>query len=73
MDGEGALYALKFVNQDFDKIDFETKLDAKFDFVKVTETSNLNTIMEYGIDSLLRLISKTCKNQNERIQTNLVQ
>ena len=73
VDANGVLVLLKFLNQDFGKIDFETKLDAKFDFVKVTETSNLNTIMEYGIDSLLRLISKTCKNQNERIQTNLVQ
>ena len=67
------LVLLKFLNQDFGKIDFETKLDSKFDFLKVTDTSNLNTTMEFGIDSLLRLMYKTCKNQKERIRANLVQ
>ena len=73
VDANGVLVLLKFLNQDFGKIDFETKLDAKFDFLKVTETSNLNTTMEFGIDSLLRLMYKTCKNQKERIRANLVQ
>ena len=62
VDANGVLVLLKFLNQDFGKIDFETKLDAKFDFLKVTDTSNLNTTMEFGIDSLLRLMYKTCKN-----------
>lgn len=29
--------------------------------------------MEYGINSMLRLMYKTCKNQKERIKQNLVQ
>ena len=62
VDANGVLVLLKFLNQDFGKIDFETKLDAKFDFLKVTEQSNLNTTMEFGINSLLRLMYKTCKN-----------
>ena len=73
VDANGVLVLLKFLNQDFGKIDFETKLDTKFDFLKATEQSNLNTTMEFGINSLLRLMYKTCKNQKERIKANLVQ
>ena len=29
--------------------------------------------MEFGINSMLRLMYKTCKNQKERIKSNLVQ
>ena len=41
--------------------------------MKVQEDNNLNSTMETGINSLLRLMYKTCKNQKDRIQANLVQ
>jgi len=62
VDANGVLVLLKFLNQDFSKIDFETKVDSKLTFLKVTEDNNLNATMELAINSLLRLMYKSCKN-----------
>ena len=73
VDANGVLVLLKFLNQDFTKIDFETRTDQKLDFLKVSKDKNMSTTMEFGINSMLRLMYKTCKNQKERIKNNLVQ
>ena len=73
VDANGVLVLLKFLNQDFGKIDFETRIDAKLDFLKVSDSNNMAKTMEFGINSMLRLMYKTCKNQKERIKSNLVQ
>lgn len=72
VDANGVLVLLKFLNQDFNKIDFEKKLDAKCAFLKVNEENNLNSTIEFSINSLLRLMYKTCKHQKGRIYANLV-
>ena len=72
VDANGVLVLLKFLNQDFEKIDFRSRIDAKFEFLKVNKASNLSTTMEFAINSLLRLMYKTCKNQKGRIKDNLV-
>jgi len=73
VDANGVLVLLKFLNQDFSKIDFQARIDAKLDFLKVSEDNNISRTMEFGINSMLRLMYKTCKNQKERIKQNLVQ
>ena len=73
VDANGVLVLLKFLNQDFSKIDFASSLDEKIDFLKVKDDNNLTSTMEFGINSLLRLMYKACKNQKDRIQANLVQ
>ena len=73
VDANGVLVLLKFLNQDFGKIDFETRIDSQLDFLKVSKENNMATTMEFGINSMLRLMYKTCKNQKERIKQNLVQ
>ena len=72
VDANGVLVLLKFLNQDFGKIDFEMRMDAKLPFLKVSESNNMAKTMEFGINSMLRLMYKTCKNQKERIKQNLV-
>ena len=72
VDANGVLVLLKFLNQDFNKIDFEKKLDAQCAFLKVNEENNLNSTIEFSINSLLRLMYKTCKHQKGRIYANLV-
>lgn len=39
----------------------------------MSDQNNMAKTMEYGINSMLRLMYKTCKNQKERIKQNLVQ
>ena len=73
VDANGVLVLLKFLNQDFGKIDFDTRTDAKLGFLKVSDSNNMARTMEFGINSMLRLMYKTCKNQKERIKQNLVQ
>ena len=73
VDANGVLVLLKFLNQDFGKIDFDTRIDNKLDFLKVSDSNNMAKTMEFGINSMLRLMYKTCKNQKERIKQNLVQ
>jgi len=73
VDANGVLVLLKFLNQDFGKIDFETRIDNKLDYLKVSDSNNMAKTMEFGINSMLRLMYKTCKNQKERIKQNLVQ
>jgi len=62
VDANGVLVLLKFLNQDFGKIDFETRVDAKLPFLKVSGENNMSRTMEFGINSMLRLMYKTCKN-----------
>ena len=62
VDANGVLVLLKFLNQDFGKIDFDTRIDSKLDFLKVSKENNMATTMEFGINSMLRLMYKTCKN-----------
>ena len=75
---------LKFLNQDFAKVDFNSKMDENFDFLQSiclkdvnsseeTYNINLDILMEKSINSLLRLMYKTCKNQSERIKSYLIQ
>lgn len=73
VDANGVLVLLKFLNQDFGKIDFETRVDRNMDILKVNDDRNLDCTKEFAIDSLLRLMYKTCKNQKDRIKANLVQ
>ncbi|CDW84661.1 UNKNOWN [Stylonychia lemnae] len=75
VDANGVLVLLKFLNQDFTKIDFSTvKIDQKYDFIyNEVGQLQLDQILEYSINSLLRLMYKTCKNQGERIKSYLVQ
>jgi len=68
VDANGVLVLLKFLNQDFGKIDFDTRIDSQLDFLKVSKENNMATTMEFGINSMLRLMYKTCKNQKERIK-----
>lgn len=72
VDANGVLVLLKFLNQDFSKIDFDSKLDKKLTFLKATDELNLDSVKEFAINSLLRLMYKTCKNQKDRIKANLV-
>lgn len=39
----------------------------------MSSENNMSRTMEFGINSMLRLMYKTCKNQKERIKQNLVQ
>lgn len=72
VDANGVLVLLKFLNQDFAKVDFTTnRLDKKFDFLESAQ--DLEMVMEWSINSLLKLMYKTCKNQGERIKSYLVQ
>lgn len=73
---------LKFLNQDFAKIiDFSlVKTDQSFDFIyekepegSTFEPLTLEKVMDHSINSLLRLMYKTCKNQSQRIKDYLVQ
>jgi hypothetical protein len=73
VDANGVLVLLKFLNQDFSKIDFEARVDKNLDILKVNEERNLDSTKEFAINSLLRLMYKTCKNQKDRIKANLVQ
>jgi hypothetical protein len=73
VDANGVLVLLKFLNQDFTKIDFGCKADRALDFLKVNDERNLNATKEFAINSLLKLMYKTCKNQKDRIKANLVQ
>jgi hypothetical protein len=57
VDANGVLVLLKFLNQDFSK---------------VTGDGELDEIIQLTICSLLRLMYKTCRNQRERIKSNLV-
>ena len=62
VDANGVLVLLKFLNQDFGKINFEQRKDAKLPFLKVSADNNMTKTMEYGINSMLRLMYKTTKN-----------
>ena len=64
VDANGVLVLLKFLNQEFAKIDFTTdKIDQKFPFLYNDGMKiELEHILEQSIDSLLRLMYKTCKN-----------
>ncbi len=71
VDANGVLVLLKFLNQDFAKIvDFtQVKTDQSFDFIyerepegSAFEPLTLEKIMDQSINSLLRLMYKTCKN-----------
>ena len=82
VDANGVLVLLKFLNQDFAKIiDFSlVKTDQSFDFIYENEPEGssfepltLEKIMDHSINSLLRLMYKTCKNQSQRIKDYLVQ
>jgi len=67
---------LKFLNQDFNKVDFSSKIDKKFLFLNDPQGEtfvDLEKITECSINSLLSLMYKTCKNQSERIKQYLVQ
>ena len=69
---------LKFLNQDFAKIvDFtQDKTDQLFDFIFEEgdqKSLELTKIMDQSINSLLRLMYRTCKNQSQRIKEYLVQ
>jgi hypothetical protein len=66
------LVLLKFLNQDFSKIDIEATQDDFYPFLKVSDTTDLANTLEASVNSLLKLMYKTCKNQKERIQANLV-
>eukprot|EP00347_Sterkiella_histriomuscorum_P005678 403355681 len=75
VDANGVLVLLKFLNQDFTKIDFSSvKIDQKYPFIYDEGSQlQLEQILELSINSLLRLMYKTCKNQGERIKLYLVQ
>ena len=77
VDANGVLVLLKFLNQDFAKVvDFTTnKADQKFDFIFDSSDASveLEKIMERSINSLLKLMYKTCRNQSQRIKDYLVQ
>ena len=62
VDANGVLVLLKFLNQDFGKVDFETRIDQRLPFLKVSDENNMAKTMEFGINSMLRLMYKTCKN-----------
>jgi uncharacterized protein YaaQ len=46
--------------------------DDYYPFLKVSATTDLANTLEASVNSLLKLMYKTCKNQKERIQANLV-
>lgn len=78
VDANGVLVLLKFLNQDFAKIiDFnEVKTDQLFDFINTSDAIPylpMDKVMEHSIDSLLKLMYKTCRNQSQRIKDYLVQ
>ena len=54
-------------------MDFDSQLDKNLDILKVNEDRNLNVTKEFAVNSLLKLMYKTCKNQRDRIKANLVQ
>ena len=70
------LVLLKFLNQDFTKlVDFSTnKADQSFDFIYEASQQpiELERIMEHSVNSLLKLMYKTCRNQSQRIKDYLV-
>lgn len=72
VDANGVLVLLKSLNQDFTKIDFDTSVDTKLDFLKMSKKNNMSTTLDLCINSMLRLMYKTCKNQKDRIKQNLV-
>jgi len=72
VDANGVLVLLKFLNQDFGKIEIASETDKNFPFLKVCEESSLQVTLEFAINSLLKLMYKTCKNQKERITGNLI-
>ena len=66
VDANGVLVLLKFLNQDFAKVvDFTiNKADQKFDFIYEvgSQPLDLERVMERSINSMLKLMYKTCKN-----------
>jgi hypothetical protein len=73
VDANGVLVLLKFLNQDFSLIKFDSKLDHRVQFLVVADNLDLAVTMEKGINSLLRLMYKCTKHQRERIKANLLQ
>ena len=76
VDANGVLVLLKFLNQDFAKlVDFSAnKADQAYDFIYEAESPlELEKIMEHSVNSLLKLMYKTCRNQSQRIKDYLVQ
>jgi hypothetical protein len=75
VDANGVLVLLKFLNQDFAKlVDFaEVKSDALFDFSLGCGAYPMERVMDHAINSLLKLMYKTCRNQAQRIKDYLVQ
>lgn len=68
VDANGVLVLLKSLNQDFSKINFDTKVDNKLEFLKMSKDNNMSTTLDLCINSMLRLMYKTCKNQKDRIK-----
>lgn len=76
VDANGVLVLLKFLNQDFAKlVDFSAnKADQAYDFIYDADSPlELEKIMERSVNSLLKLMYKTCRNQSQRIKDYLVQ
>ena len=67
VDANGVLVLLKFQNQDFSKVDFDKKPHTKCAFLQGNEATNLNSTVEFSINSSLKLMYKTCKFQKGRI------
>lgn len=73
VDANGVLVLLKSLNQDFSKINFDVAADRRLSFLKMSNENNMSTTLDLCINSMLRLMYKTCKNQKDRIKQNLVQ
>lgn len=75
VDANGVLVLLKFLNQGFEKFQFDKsqQLDQKCPFLQVNEDHDLNTTIEETVSQLLRLTYKLCRNQKERIKSFLIQ
>jgi len=75
VDANGVLVLLKFLNQGFEKFQFDQnhQLDQKCPFLQLNEDHDLNSTIEETVCQLLRLTYKLCRNQKERIKNFLIQ